>query len=307
MTADGDAEARLYGLWRDGARAFAALAAGMESASGADARGDAGADASAWRLAARVFDGWRHFVDAIAAAHAARAGAESAPSSPFDPAGWLRGDGAGGMADLWRWLEGPAFADLRGEERRLLRETREFIAFNAALEHFRLVVAGGWLRAFRAFAERLAGDDPETRPTDPPGDTAAGPALGGTAWDRLTAHWRVAADAEFARVQASDPYLAAQRDLLDAGLALRASLRERAETTAAFLGLPTRAEFDDLAATVHALRREVRALRRAGRGATGAPSGAADPEPGATPGPNPGSNPGPDPGPNPGPNPGTAA
>ncbi|MEM7497850.1 MAG: poly(R)-hydroxyalkanoic acid synthase subunit PhaE [Pseudomonadota bacterium] len=273
MAGDGTADDALFRLWQDGARAFASLAAGM--APGEDssaARPAAGTAAGAWAQAGHVYDAWSRFLDALAAAHAERAAGPGA--SPFDPAGWLRGEGDGGMADLWRWLEGPGFADMLSEERRLLREGGEWIRFMAALEQFRAIVAEGWLRAFRSFAERLAADEdaPEAATVaddaaggaagNTAGDDAPGQGAGAAAWDRLMAHWRAAADAEVARLQSSEAYLSAQRDLLDTGLALRASLRARAEGLAEFLGLPTRAELDDVHESLHALRREIRSLRR---------------------------------------------
>jgi hypothetical protein len=246
-------EDTLFRLWREGARVFADLAA-------AAARpGGEGEDA--WTRSRALSDAWVGFLEALAAAAGARAARPGA--SPFDPAGWMRAPGEGGMADLWRWLEGPEFADLFGEERRLIRETGEWARFATALEQYRLVMAEGWLRAFRRFAEGLA-------------EAKAGQATEGgeAAVDRLVALWRAAADEEMARLQASEAYLAAQRDLLAAHLALRASLRARAERMAEFLGLPTRAEVDDLAETVHALGREVRRLRRrAGEDAAGRRAG----------------------------------
>ncbi|MGF1551131.1 MAG: poly(R)-hydroxyalkanoic acid synthase subunit PhaE [Paracoccaceae bacterium] len=227
-------------LWREGARVFAELAA---AAARASEGGEA--DADAWGRALGIGRAWGEFLRALAASAEARAAEPGA--SPFDPAGWLRGAGEGGMADLWRWLEGPEFADLFGTERRAIRETAEWLRFAAALEQYRLVMARGWLAAFRRFAEALAEAEDDG---------------GARAYDRLFALWREAADAEMARLQASDAYLAAQRDLLAAHLALRASLRARAEAMADFLGLPTRAEVDDLTETVHALGRELRRLRR---------------------------------------------
>ncbi|MEM9762470.1 MAG: poly(R)-hydroxyalkanoic acid synthase subunit PhaE [Pseudomonadota bacterium] len=263
MAGDSAADDTLFRLWRDGARAFSTLAEGFEAGSGNSA--GARAARGAWTQAGATFEAWSRFLEALAEAHEARA--SSAGASPFDPAGWMRGAGEGGMADLWRWLEGPEFADVLGEERRLIREGGEWIRFAAALEQFRMLVAEGWLRAFRRFAERLAADDGTPEPPGPlaeaTGSTAE--ARDAAAWDRLVAHWRHAADAEMARLQSSEAYLAAQRDLLDAGLALRASLRARAERMAAFLGLPTRAELDDVHAELHALRREMRAMKRAER------------------------------------------
>ena len=82
---------------------------------------------------------WARFSDAFAAAAADKRPGPGA--SPLDPAGWLRPEGQGGMADLWRWIEGPDLADIFREERAAIRATREWIAFAAALEQFRAVVA----------------------------------------------------------------------------------------------------------------------------------------------------------------------
>ncbi|MEM7497748.1 MAG: poly(R)-hydroxyalkanoic acid synthase subunit PhaE [Pseudomonadota bacterium] len=275
MAGDGAADDTLFRLWRDGARAFAALAEGFDGGGDGGSEPGAGPGAKAargaWVQAGATFEAWSRFLEALAAAHEARAAGPGA--SPFDPAGWMRGAGEGGMADLWRWFEGPEFADIFGEERRLIREGREWLRFAAALEQFRMIVAEGWLRAFRRFAESLAADDGAPEPPGPlaeaTGSTAE--ARDAAAWDRLVAHWRRAADAEMARLQTSETYLAAQRDLLDAGLALRARLRARAERMAAFLGLPTRAELDDVHAELHALRREMRAMKRGRPDAGGGP------------------------------------
>ncbi|MEM6972634.1 MAG: poly(R)-hydroxyalkanoic acid synthase subunit PhaE [Pseudomonadota bacterium] len=258
MSAEDHAEELMGRLWREGARAFAAMAAAAASGS----EGGGGAP----RLDA-LWDGWTQFLDAMAKARAESA--EAGDASPFDPAGWLRGPGDGGMADLWRWLEGPGFADVLSEERRLIRETREFLQYRAALEQYRAVMGQAWLRTFRAFAERLARDE-DAGAADPrdddlaTGERAAAGAAGDAApsWERLVALWREAADGEMAEVQASDAYVAANRDLASAHLALSASIRARVERLAEALGLPTRAEVDDLAAGMHAMEREIRTLKR---------------------------------------------
>lgn len=190
---------------------------------------------------ARGASGWTRFAEAFAEAHAARAG--GAGGSPFDPAGWLRAAGDGGMADLWRWLEGPGFADLFVEERAAIRASREWIAFAAAWQQYARVMGEGWLRAMRRFTERLAAE---------PG--VEGPAA--------TALWQEIADAEIAATQASPAGVAAQADLIAAGQGLREILRARVERVAAALGLPTRAELDDVHRQLHAISRELRALRR---------------------------------------------
>lgn len=213
-----------------------------------------GAAGPVWVRAETVFRAWARFWDAYGAERASRRTEPGA--SPFDPAGWLRPEGAGGMADLMRWLEGPAFADLFAEERRAIRGTAAWLAYLTATEQMKTVIGEGWLRAFSAFAERLGEADGAASPVRPPGQL----------WRRVAALWEEVADREMATVYRSPAYLAAQRDLIAAEVGLRRALRERVETYADLLGLPTRREVDDLHATVDALRREVRRLKRAGAG-----------------------------------------
>lgn len=240
MSDGGGADGDLFRLWLEGARAFAE----SDPAAGAT-----------WKRAEAIHAAFARFAEAFGAAHADRRGRSGA--SPFDPAGWLRPEGQGGMADLWRWFEGPELADILREEREAVRATREWVAFSGALEQFRAVVAEGWMRAFKGYVERLSADLAAAREEKRPDPD----------WHAMTALWREVADAEMARTHRSDAFLAAQRDLIEAQIAVRQTLRARVDRLAGFLGLPTRAELDDLHATVHALKRELRALRRRdGRG-----------------------------------------
>lgn len=198
-----------------------------------------------WTRAEALYRAWAGFVEGMADAQASVHGAPGA--SPFDPAGWLRGPGAGGMADLMRWLEGPVLADLGGEARAQVRATREWVAYLTAVEQMKAVLGEAWLAAFRRFAARLGA-----------GEAAPG-------WDRVLALWEEAAEAETARVYRSSAFLAAQRDLMAAETALRRTVRARAERVAEALGLPTRAEMDDLGRSLHAMRRELRRMRDTGR------------------------------------------
>jgi hypothetical protein len=236
MSDGGGADGDLFRLWLDGVRAFA----DRDPASG-----------TIWQRAEALHGAWARFAEAFGEAHAGRQARPGA--SPFDPAGWLRPEGEGGMADLWRWFEGPELADILREERAAIRETREWLAFTAALNQFRAVVAEGWMRAFKAFVERLSAELARARDEERPDPD----------WSEMTAIWRRVADAEMAKTHRSEAFLAAQRDLIEAQIAVRETLRRKIDRIAGFLGLPTRAELDDLHETVHALRRELRELKRA--------------------------------------------
>lgn len=197
-----------------------------------------------WTRAEMLFEAWGRFAETIAETHAARHGGPGA--SPFDPSGWLRPEGGGGASDFLRWLEGPELADMWGEHRAALKGTREWLAYLAAEAQMKAVLGEAWIAAFRRFAEELG---------------AAREAL---RWEPVLARWHEIAGEETARVYRSASYLAAQRDLIRAETELRGAMRARVETVSELIGLPTRRELDDLHEMMHALRRELRALKRGG-------------------------------------------
>ncbi len=192
-----------------------------------------------------LFSAWNRFARTYAEASGAVPG--DATGGPFDPVGWLDAAGGGGFGDLWRWFGASEGADPWREERDALTASRQWLAYTAALERYRAVMSAAWLAAFKRFAEGLAGD------------SGSGGEL--PAWEVIEARWQEAAGAELAAAQGSEDFLAAQRDLIRARLDCSALLRGRIERIAGMLGLPSRAELDDLHQTVHGLKRELRALR----------------------------------------------
>jgi len=216
-----------FGAWLDAHRAlFGAAAAGP-----------------VWQRAEALYRAWAQAAEGFAGAHGARHAGPGA--SPFDPAGWLRGAGAGGLADLMRWLEGPELSDLFGAERLAIRGLREWLAYLAAVEQMKAVIGEGWLAAFGTFAARLAERPAAERP----------------GWPEMLALWQEIGAVEMTRMQRSAPFLAATRDLIEAETALRRAVRARVEPIADLCGLPTRVEIDDLHRTVTDLRRELRRAR----------------------------------------------
>jgi len=214
---------------------------------------DGSAAQASERQAEALYGAWARMLQAWSGAADERAGGPDA--SPFDPAGWLRGEGAGGMADLMRWLEGPEMADPLAPLRRQLAGTREWVAYLTATEQMRAVLAEGWLTAFRGFVHALAGRD---RAREAEGEGPPPLAEIERLWERH------AADA-IAATYRSPAFLAAQRDLMRAELDLRGVLAARVEAMGRAIGMPTRAEIDDLHAKVHALERAARAARAAAR------------------------------------------
>ena len=194
-----------------------------------------------------LFAAWSRFAQACAeAAGGAQGDADGgAGGGPFNPAGWL--DAAGGD-DLLRWFGDGEGAGPWREQREALTASPQWLAYTAALERTRAVMSAAWLNAFSRFTEEMARDHQ-------PGDAIP-------TWETIQTCWQEAADAELAAAQRAEDFLAAQRDLIRARLDCSALLRGRVEQIAGMLGLPTRAEIDELHQTMHGLKRELRALRK---------------------------------------------
>lgn len=78
----------------------------------------------------------------------------------------------------------------------------------------------------------------------------------------LLDRWTATVNERLLKAQRSDAFLEAQRRLLDAMLTSRAAERGLVEIGAKAADLPTRAELDDVHKTLHAVKREFRALKR---------------------------------------------
>lgn len=201
------------------------------------------ARSAGWDRAEELFRAWCRLLEGFGPTAASTA-------APFDPSEWLKPADSAGMGLLAGWLGGGAGAGRANGEPAV--EWRDYLA---ALERHRAITGAAWLAAFRAFAEeaRRAFDDARRHEKPAPG------------LPELEALWRGIADREFAATQSSMPFLEGQEALLAAALDLRIRLRRDVEAVADLLGLPTRAEVDDMAEAIHQLRREVRALKRGDR------------------------------------------
>ena len=186
----------------------------------------------------------------------------------FDPGAWFAG--TGGMDEaLQRMAEGPRLADLWDTERKLLNVFNAWTALRRrSLEH-NTVMLEAWMQAAGAFAKMLneKADREET--------------LG--SWREVLALWVETANIALLRTQRSDAYLKSQREILKASTDLRLAQQDIAAFYSEMFGYPTRAELDDVHRTVTELRRELRALQRAGREAPApAPAPEAPPKPART-------------------------
>ena len=86
-------------------------------------------------------------------------------------------------------------------------------------------------------------------------------------WREVLALWVETANTALLETQRSESYLKSQREILKASTDLRLAQQEIAAFYSEMFGYPTRAELDDVHRTVTELRRELRALQRAGRDA----------------------------------------
>jgi len=185
----------------------------------------------------------------------------------FDPSAWFAG--TDGMdAALNRLAQGPRLADLWNTERQMLNVFNAWTALRRrSLEH-NTVMLEAWLKAAGSFAKMLNERADRSE------------ALG--SWRELLALWVETANHVLLETQRSEAYLKSQRELLKASTDLRLAQQEVGEFYSQMFGYPTRAELDDVHKALTELRREVRALERAGRErATGKPrrSGVAKPAP----------------------------
>ncbi len=226
MSEQGDADRDPFRLWQQSSRAFLDSTAMPESFR---------------ERCAALFAAWTRFARTYA--EASGAAGPAAAGGPFDPVSWMDAGGAGGFGDLWNWFGAGTGSDPSSAGRSFVHGSAEWLAYAAALDRYRGVLAAAWLRAFQRFAAELGkyGKAPD--------------------WQRIQRLWQSAADVELDLAQRSEDFLDAQREVIRARLALAAVLRKHTGKLAELLGLPTRAELDDLQEAVHALRRELRALR----------------------------------------------
>ena len=168
----------------------------------------------------------------------------------FDPRAWFSGTDGMDQA-LQRMAEGPRLADLWDTERKMLTLFNAWTALRrCSLEH-NTVMLEAWLQAAGKFAKNLneRADRME--------------ALG--SWRELLALWVETANTTLLETQRSEAYLKSQRKILMASTDLRLAQQEIATFYSEMFGYPTRAELDDVHKVLTELRREVRALERAGR------------------------------------------
>jgi polyhydroxyalkanoate synthase subunit PhaE len=165
----------------------------------------------------------------------------------FDPREWLK---ATGFMDetVQRLAEGPQFADFGHIEGKLVVLTTAWAQLRTASIEHQTHVLGAWTKAVTEFAAKL-------------NEAASkGTSLGSRS--DLVAIWVEIANRHQLEMQTMPVFLENQLKLLRASTELRLAQQELADLYGEVLGLPTRAEMDDLTRTVSELRRELRVARR---------------------------------------------
>jgi poly[(R)-3-hydroxyalkanoate] polymerase subunit PhaE len=170
----------------------------------------------------------------------------------FDPQAWFAG--TGGMDEaLQRMAEGPRLADLWDIERKMLNVFNAWTTLRRRSVEHNTVMLEAWLQAAGKLAKHLneKADRKEAL----------------SSWRELLALWVETANTALLETQRSDAYLKSQREILKASTDLRLAQQEVTAFYSEMFGYPTRQELDDVHRSVTELRRELRALQRAGRDA----------------------------------------
>ncbi|MEM1317801.1 MAG: poly(R)-hydroxyalkanoic acid synthase subunit PhaE [Pseudomonadota bacterium] len=141
--------------------------------------------------------------------------------------------------------QGPRFADLAAPWMDAAQTSREWLDYQRAAMEFANVLRNAWGRAYATYAQDWSLDDLKT------GDV-----------DGALQAWLKVANAELLSTQRTSEYLDAQKNLLRAGLDVKARMNEAAEQWAEAWQMPTRSEVDDMAKQLHDLRSTVRRLKR---------------------------------------------
>ncbi len=237
---EGEGASALLQAWLDGwSRLAAAQSAAADALTGAG--GEAEAEA-AWRAVEAAFALWSARARAAAAAADSALGADML-ARYLDPGHWLYGGVEAPDPALRRLVDGPPPGELADFGRGALRDGQEWRALRGAAARHRALVAAAWSRCHARLARMTARDAP-LRP------------------DTVHAAWVEAARAEVDALHADEAFLASQRALVVAALALREAEMRHVEAYCEARALPTRREIDDLHRGLTELRRELRALKR---------------------------------------------
>jgi hypothetical protein len=165
----------------------------------------------------------------------------------FDPREWL--SAVGYLDDgVRRVTEGPKLADLGNIERKFFVLMNAWSEVRTQSAQQTTLVMEAWSKAADEFASKLNERIAQGKSLDTRADTVN--------------LWVEIANRHLMEAQRSAPFLETQRKLLHASSDLRIAQQDIGDFYSELLGMPTRAEIDDLSKTVAELKREIRSDRR---------------------------------------------
>lgn len=166
----------------------------------------------------------------------------------LDPRHWL-GIGGAALEQPFETILGlPRLADAPDLDRKFLNLFQAWIGAAQHSAEYGAVVSQVWIAAHRDFLSTLQASAAEGKPAG--------------SGRELLDRWTATVNEQLLKAQRSDAFLGAQRRLLEALLKSRAAEQALVEIAAKAADLPTRAEMDDVHRTLHAVKRQLRALER---------------------------------------------
>jgi polyhydroxyalkanoate synthesis regulator phasin len=167
----------------------------------------------------------------------------------LDPLSLLMASGTQVGETIRKMTEGPRFADLGAIERRMGKVMQLWLQVQQAARAYEAVAAGAWHEASQRFAKEY----------QKLGQTGKAPKQPNEALKL----WLDIANQTLLETHRSQPFLAAQGELLRHGMTFLLAEREMVESMVEPAGLPTRSEIDEIHHSVQQLKRRVRALEKA--------------------------------------------
>lgn len=242
------------------AQDYLALMRGVAESAGGKA--DAAGLARAWREALAAATAGNPMLSALGAINGG--GARTPEQLLGGAEAWL----APFAGQLQSWLSLPAFGPAREQQQRLQALARDQSALQQAQNRFRALLLEAGEQAFARFERKLEERSEPGRQLD----SARG----------LYDLWIDAAEEAWSELALSPRFGQVFAALSDAQMRVRRGVQEQLERACNELGLPTRTELDSAHRRIHALTRELRALRQRVDGDAAGP--AAKPAPATAPG-----------------------
>ncbi|MDP9968921.1 polyhydroxyalkanoate synthesis regulator phasin [Variovorax paradoxus] len=181
-------------------------------------------------------------------------GSKATPMTPetlrelFIPARWS-GTGTGAFdAGLRQVLEGPKYAMLFDLDRKLLVLKQLALQRDKDVAALHAITLKAWNTAFERFSSSVVSTKVKAPAT----------------WRAMADQWLAVLNDTLIEVQRSEAFVEAQRKTLRSASDHRLQEREIAEAWCEAFHVPTRTEMDEMQRTVTELRRQLRALQRAG-------------------------------------------